>query len=53
MGDMNEFAQIVSMFRSGGLRPALDSVYDAADAAQAFARLESGEQFGKVVVRWA
>ena len=53
MGDMNEFGQIVSLFRSGGLRPALDSVHDAADAAKAFARLESGEQFGKVVVRWA
>ncbi|MHC4141177.1 MAG: zinc-binding dehydrogenase [Planctomycetota bacterium] len=53
MGDMNEFGQIVSLFRSGGLRPTLDSVHDAADAAKAFARLESGEQFGKVVLRWA
>jgi NADPH:quinone reductase-like Zn-dependent oxidoreductase len=52
MGDMNEFGQVVSLFRSGALRPVLDSVHDAGDAARAFARLESGEQFGKVVIRW-
>ena len=30
----------------------MDSVHDAADVTAAYARLESGEQFGKVVVRW-
>ncbi|MHC4590509.1 MAG: zinc-binding dehydrogenase [Planctomycetota bacterium] len=53
MGDMNEFGQVVSLFRSGALRPVMDSVHDATDAAKAFARLEGGEQFGKVVIRWA
>jgi NADPH:quinone reductase-like Zn-dependent oxidoreductase len=52
MGDMNEFSQVVSLFRNGSLKPAVDSVHDSADAAAAFARLESGEQFGKVVIRW-
>ncbi|MHC4273537.1 MAG: zinc-binding dehydrogenase [Planctomycetota bacterium] len=50
---MNEFGQVVSLFRSGALRPVMDSVHDATDAAKAFARLEGGEQFGKVVIRWA
>jgi NADPH:quinone reductase-like Zn-dependent oxidoreductase len=53
MGDMDEFRQVVSLFRIGALGPALDSVHDAPDAAKAFARLEAGEQFGKVVIRWA
>ena len=52
MGDMNEFRQVVALFRRGALKPVLDEVHAAADAAAAFARLESGEQFGKVVVRW-
>jgi NADPH:quinone reductase-like Zn-dependent oxidoreductase len=52
MGDTTEFSQVVSLFRKGLLQPALDGVYDCADAAAAFARLESGEQFGKVVIRW-
>jgi len=53
MGDMEEFHQVVSLFRSGALRPVVDSVHDATDAAAAFARLESAEQFGKVVLRWS
>jgi NADPH:quinone reductase-like Zn-dependent oxidoreductase len=52
MGDMDEFRQVVALFRSGGLRPVIDRVYDAPSAAEAYARLEWGEQFGKVVVRW-
>jgi NADPH:quinone reductase-like Zn-dependent oxidoreductase len=53
MGDMKEFGQVVSLFRNGALKPVMDSVHDASDAAKAFARLESGEQFGKIVIRWA
>jgi hypothetical protein len=30
----------------------VDSVHKAEQGAEAFARLESGEQFGKVVVEW-
>ena len=52
MGDMDEFRQVVSLFRSGALRPAIDNVYDASEAAEAYARLESGDQFGKVTLRW-
>jgi NADPH:quinone reductase-like Zn-dependent oxidoreductase len=52
MGDMAEFRQVVAMLRAGAIKPVIDTVYEAADAAKAYARLESGEQFGKVVVRW-
>jgi NADPH:quinone reductase-like Zn-dependent oxidoreductase len=52
MGDMHEFRKVVSIFETGKMRPVIDSVHDAADVADAYARLESGEQFGKVVVQW-
>jgi NADPH:quinone reductase-like Zn-dependent oxidoreductase len=51
MGDMNEFRSVVSLFHTG-MKPVIDSVHDVQDAQSAFARLESGEQFGKVVLRW-
>ena len=52
MGDMNEFRAVVSLFKSGALDPVVDTVCDVADAAKAYERLESGEQFGKVAIRW-
>jgi NADPH:quinone reductase-like Zn-dependent oxidoreductase len=51
MGSESEFAAIVEHFRAGRLRPPVDRVYDLDDAVQAYERLASGEQFGKVVVR--
>ncbi|MCI0363278.1 MAG: zinc-binding dehydrogenase [Phycisphaerales bacterium] len=53
MGDMNEFREVVALLRSGAIKPVIDSVFDSRDASKAFARLESGEQFGKIVVRWS
>jgi NADPH:quinone reductase-like Zn-dependent oxidoreductase len=53
MGDMDEFRQVIALFRSGALRPVIDKVYDASDAADAYARLETGDQFGKVAIRWS
>jgi len=53
MGSMADFREVVSLFRHGAMRPVVDSVFDAADARRAYERLESGEQFGKVVVRWS
>lgn len=52
MGDMREFREVVALFDEGRLEPVVDSVYAAEDVRDAYARLESGEQFGKVVVRW-
>jgi NADPH:quinone reductase-like Zn-dependent oxidoreductase len=37
--------------RAGRLLPIVDSVYSLGDGRAAFERLQSGRQFGKVVVR--
>ena len=52
MGDMDEFRQVLSLWRRGLIKPVIDTVYDAADSSGAFQRIESGEHFGKVVIRW-
>lgn len=51
MGDMDEFRAVISLFKNG-MMPVIDSVHQANDAQTAFSRLESGEQFGKIVLRW-
>ena len=51
MGTMDEFAAVTQLLRDG-MKPVIDSVYNAADAPQAIARLESSEQFGKIMLRW-
>ena len=53
MGSESEFAAIVAHFAAGRLRPPIDSVHELADGRAAYARLASGEQFGKVVIRVA
>lgn len=52
MGSNQEFAQLAAMYRAGRFRPVVDRVVPAARAAEGFSRLESGEQFGKVVLDW-
>jgi NADPH:quinone reductase-like Zn-dependent oxidoreductase len=52
MGSMDEMRAVTALFTSGALKPVVDSVHEPADAGKAYARLESGRQFGKVVVRW-
>jgi NADPH:quinone reductase-like Zn-dependent oxidoreductase len=52
MGDMAEFREVVSLFRRGFLKPTIDRTFRPADAREAYARLEAGEQFGKIVVDW-
>lgn len=53
MGNAAEFAAIGAELAAGRLVPPIDSVHPLADARAAFARLQSGAQFGKVVVRIA
>ena len=53
MGDMQEFRKVIAIFSGGFMKPVIDKTYDAKDVRKAYARLETGEQFGKVVVRWA
>lgn len=51
MGNDAEFDAIANEFRAGRLTPLVDSVYDISQGRQAFERLQSGHQFGKIVVR--
>jgi NADPH:quinone reductase-like Zn-dependent oxidoreductase len=51
MGSDAEYDAVTAEFLAGRLWPVVDSVHPLADAANAMARLASGAQFGKVVVR--
>jgi NADPH:quinone reductase-like Zn-dependent oxidoreductase len=53
MGSDAEFDEIVEELRHGRLHPPIDSTFALEDGRGAFERLQSGEQFGKVVVRVA
>lgn len=50
MGSHAEFAALCPFVETHGVVPAVDRVFDLADGAQAYDRLESGAQFGKVVL---
>ena len=50
MGNESEFDSVAAEFRAGRLRPQVDSVLPLEDGRAAFERLQSDEQFGKVVV---
>ncbi len=51
MGNDSEFDAVTNEFRAGRLTPLVDSVFDISQGKQAFERLASGQQFGKIVVR--
>lgn len=53
MGNDAEFAMVTNELCEQRLMPPIDSVFDISQGREAFARLESGAQFGKVVVRVA
>jgi NADPH:quinone reductase-like Zn-dependent oxidoreductase len=53
MGNDAELDAILGELAAGRLLPPIDSVHALADGRAAFERLESGKQFGKVVVRIA
>ena len=50
MGTRDELADLVALMAQRGIKPVIDSVYPFEQAAAAFARLESGDAFGKVVL---
>ena len=52
MGSMDDLREVLAHFKAGRLEPCVDEVYAASDGATAFARLEAGEQFGKLVLDW-
>jgi NADPH:quinone reductase-like Zn-dependent oxidoreductase len=51
MGNDAEFDAVTNELRAGRLLPVVDSVYPLAEGRAAFERLQSAQQFGKVVVR--
>jgi zinc-binding alcohol dehydrogenase/oxidoreductase len=50
MGTPDDFKRMLETYAKG-LRPVVDRVFPLEQAADAHARLESGEQFGKIVLR--
>lgn len=52
MGTNEEFRSIARLLCEGSLDAVVDSTFEAQDVAKACERLEAGEQFGKIVVRW-
>jgi len=53
MGNDSEFDAVVKELEAGRLMPTIDSVYEIHSGRQAFERLASGEQFGKIVIKVA
>ena len=50
MGSFDEYQEIVRLAGEGRLWPVVDRVYPLEQSVEAFARLQSGEQFGKLVI---
>ncbi len=53
MGTPAEFAEVASLYRAGSVRPTVDNVFSLEKCGDGYARLEAGEQFGKIVINWA
>jgi NADPH:quinone reductase-like Zn-dependent oxidoreductase len=51
MGTKSEFAAILKLIAAGRLKPVLDRTFPLAECRLAHEYLESGNQFGKVVLR--
>ena len=52
MGTHDEFREIAALFNARHLTPIVDKVFPWTEAPQAWERLEAGEQFGKIVLKW-
>jgi NADPH:quinone reductase-like Zn-dependent oxidoreductase len=50
MGTRDELAELLDLMADRGIRPVVDSTYGFNEVRQAFARLASGEIYGKVVI---
>ena len=50
MANRKEFRQVMQLIFKGRLKPVVDSVYPLHRASDAYQRLLSGDQFGKVVI---
>jgi NADPH:quinone reductase-like Zn-dependent oxidoreductase len=50
MGTHQDFREVTSMLWSGKLKPLIDRVMPLSEGKGAFALMERGEQFGKIVL---
>lgn len=53
MGSNDEFREAAALFASGAVLPVIDRVFPPERAQAAWARLEAGEQMGKIVLDWS
>ncbi|MGN7411043.1 quinone oxidoreductase family protein [Paenibacillus sp. SAF-068] len=51
MGSREEFIQMLQWVEHHDIHPVIDSVYPLQDVAEAFERMENGQQFGNLAVR--
>jgi NADPH:quinone reductase-like Zn-dependent oxidoreductase len=50
MGTRDEFARLIDLVGSSGLRPKISATYPLADARQGFAQMAEGDVMGKIVL---
>ena len=50
MGSAEDLRELLALLERSGARPVVDSTFPLGEARDAFARLERGEQFGKIVL---
>jgi zinc-binding alcohol dehydrogenase/oxidoreductase len=50
MGSPLDMSGVLELYRAHSYHPVIDRTYELADVAQAFARMEEAEQFGKIVL---
>ena len=51
MESRHEFEELIQLMLQSGIRPEIDSTFDFSAAPAAFARMLSGEQMGKIVLK--
>lgn len=51
MGPQQDFAQVMGLVFSGRLQPVIDSIYPLSEGVEALRKLETGDVFGKLVLR--
>mgnify|MGYP002365415184 CR=1 FL=1 len=51
MGSDEDFANMIEFIDAKKVKPVLDSEYEIQNGAEAFVRLESSKQMGKIIVR--
>lgn len=50
MGNHTEFSQMLKLVSDFKIRPVIDSIYHLNDFQKAFDRMDSGKQFGKIII---